>query len=162
MDVRQCIYTDNMVFYFVSIAVVIGNTWDTGEKKFIKKSFLALFEISAPRFEQKGYSKILNHLVTQLHITQSLQEYGFLGYFSKENFVTSTNNITSIAFFKDKHVSPCVQAQLCQAWCRSKEGFWIYSFQKNVHYSIIKKILVSAIPFSLLEVGPRQRHLPDY
>ena len=43
MDVGQCIYTDNMVFYFVSIAVVIGNTWDTGKTKIYQKKLSGSF-----------------------------------------------------------------------------------------------------------------------
>lgn len=43
MDVGQCIYTDNMVFYFVSIAVVTGNTRDTGKTKIYQKKLSGSF-----------------------------------------------------------------------------------------------------------------------
>ena len=57
--------------------------------------------------------------------------------------------------FKMHYVMSRVKKQLLgkrsivPCWCWGKEEFWIYSFQKNVHYSFIKKYLLRSTGISV-------------
>ena len=68
----------------------------------------------------------------------SLVKYGFIGFFNKKRLLSMKSYFFHILrvkkVSKGKSVSPCGQTQSCQVCRIFKEGFRIYSFQKNVHY----------------------------